>query len=317
MDILTNILDTLRMEGSLYFRTELTSPWGVFVPPEPDVARFHIVVRGQCVLRVEGSDDSITMSNGDIIIIPHGAAHHISDSPDTPSRPLNEVLSEVEYTGSGPLVYGGGGFGCTLVCGQLKYDNELDHPLLDKLPPILHVPGDENYNRVWLDNALGFIAQEAAAQQPGALAIIDRLSEIIFIQVLRAYIDISKSQVPFIAALKDEQISRALREIHNKPDYYWKAENLGKIVGMSRASFFNKFTELVGMAPHQYISFVRMQLQKRTKLSWTYTQKNTLRKVKTAQQRKNMRFLHHFLKKESTVNQNIYTYVFLCPRLRF
>lgn len=259
MDLLTDILDTLRIEGSLYFRTELTSPWGVFVPAERSVARFHIVVRGQCVLRVEDQDDTISMANGDIAIIPHGAAHHISDNLDTPTRPLNEVLSEVRYTGTGPLVYGGGGFGCCLVCGQFKFEDEVYHPLLTYLPSILHVPGNESYNTTWLDSALGFIAQEAATEQPGAFAIVDRLSEIIFIQVIRTYINASKTRIPFIAALRDAQISQALREIHNRPDIYWKAEKLGHIVGMSRSAFFNRFSELVGMTPHRYLSFVRMQ----------------------------------------------------------
>lgn len=259
MDLLTDILNTLRIEGSLYFRTELTSPWGVFVPAERNVARFHIVIRGHCFLRVEGQPDSLSMAHGDIAIIPHGAAHHIIDDLDTPSRPLSEVLSEVGYSGTGPLIYGGGGFGCCLVCGQFKFENELFHPLLDNLPATLHIQGNESYNTTWLDSAMGFIAHEAATEQPGAFAIIDRLSEIIFIQVIRAYINASKSHIPFIAALRDTQISRALREIHNRPDLYWKAEKLGRIVGMSRSAFFNRFSELVGMTPHQYLSFVRMQ----------------------------------------------------------
>lgn len=211
------------------------------------------------MLRVEGRQDSLHMANGDIAVIPHGAAHDLLDDINTPSRPLSEVLSEVGYSGSGPLIYGGGGFGCCLVCGQFKFENDIFHPLLDNLPPILHIPGNESFNTKWLDSALGFIAHEAAVEQPGAFAIIDRLSEIIFIQVIRAYIDASNSRIPFIAALRDTQISRALSEIHSRPDFYWKAEKLGHIVGMSRSAFFNRFSELVGMTPHQYLSFVRMQ----------------------------------------------------------
>lgn len=259
MDVLTDILNTLRIKGSLYFRTELTSPWGVSVPAEQNAARFHIVIRGHCMLRVEGRQDSLHMANGDIAVIPHGAAHDLLDDINTPSRPLSEVLSEVGYSGSGPLIYGGGGFGCCLVCGQFKFENDIFHPLLDNLPPILHIPGNESFNTKWLDSALGFIAHEAAVEQPGAFAIIDRLSEIIFIQIIRAYIDASNSRIPFIAALRDTQISRALSEIHSRPDFYWKAEKLGHIVGMSRSAFFNRFSELVGMTPHQYLSFVRMQ----------------------------------------------------------
>ena len=145
------------------------------------------------------------------------------------------------------------------VCGQFKFDNDIFHPLLDNLPAILHVPGNESYNTTWLDSALGFIAHEAAAERPGAFAIIDRLSEIIFIQVIRAYVNASKSSIPFIAALRDAQISRALSEIHNRPDSYLKAEKLGRMVGMSRSAFFNRFSELVGRTPHQYLSLVRMQ----------------------------------------------------------
>ena len=259
MDVLTDILNTLRIKGSLYFRTELTSPWGVYVPAERNVARFHIVIRGHCWLRVEGLADSLSMANGDLAIIPHGAAHHIVDDLNTPSRPLSEVLSEVGYSGTGPLIYGGGGLGCCLVCGQFKFENEVFHPLLDNLPAILHIPGNESYNTKWLDSAMGFIANEAATEQPGAFAIIDRLSEIIFIQVIRAYVNASKSHIPFIAALRDPQISRALSEIHNRPDLYWTAEKLGRVVGMSRSAFFNRFSELVGITPHQYLTFVRMQ----------------------------------------------------------
>ena len=259
MDLLTDILNELRIEGSLYFRTELTSPWGVFVPPAPSVARFHIVIRGHCLISVEGGSDCVPMADGDIVIVPHGAAHRITDERDTPARPLDEVLSEAGYTGIGPLVYGGGGFGCCLVCGEFKFESDRFHPLVDNLPALMHVPGNESYNTTWLDSAMGFIAHEASSEQPGAYAIIDRLSEIIFIQVIRAYINKSKEHIPFIDALRDPQISRAIKEIHDRPDHVWKAEKLGRTVGMSRSAFFNKFSELVGMTPHQYLSLVRMQ----------------------------------------------------------
>ncbi len=259
MDVLTDILNTLRLKGSLYFRTELTSPWGIYVPEERNVARFHIIIRGHCWLRVEGKAGSLAMANGDLAVIPHGAAHHIVDNLNTHSRPLGEVLSEVGYAGTGPLIYGGGGLGCCLVCGQFKFENQVYHPLLDNLPAILHIPGNESYNTKWLDSAMGFIANEAATEQPGAFAIIDRLSEIIFIQVIRTYVNASKSHIPFIAALRDPQISRALNEIHNQPNLFWTAEKLGRVVGMSRSAFFNRFSELVEMTPHEYLTLVRMQ----------------------------------------------------------
>ncbi len=259
MDVLTDILTSLRLQGHLYFRTELTSPWGVYVPYEPNVARFHIVIRGSGWLKVAGQAESIPMANGDLMVIPHGAGHHIMDSPDTPSYPLDDVLAEVDYTGTGPLIYGGGGMGCSLVCGEFAFDSETFNPLLDNLPPVLQVKGNESYNSQWLDSTLGFIAHEASTEQTGALAIIDRLAEIIFIQVIRAYINSTDTQTPFLAALGDPQISQALSLIHSQPATAWSVAELGQEVGMSRSAFSKHFGTLVGMSPYQYLTAVRMQ----------------------------------------------------------
>lgn len=259
MDVLTDILNSLRLRGHLYFRTELTAPWGIHVPRQHNVARFHIVIRGNGWIKVDDQSESIAMANGDLVVIPHGAGHTILDVPATAPRPLDDVLKEVDYRGTGPLVYGGGGMGCSLVCGEFAFESELFNPLLDNLPPILHVRGNESFNSKWLDNTLGFIAHEAANDQTGALAIIDRLAEIIFIQVIRAYVENSDSRIPFLAALGDPHIRQALSLIHAQPSYAWSVGDLGQAIGMSRSAFSNRFSMLVGMSPYQYLTSVRMQ----------------------------------------------------------
>lgn len=264
MDALTDILNTLRLSSSLYFRTELTSPWGVEVPVKENVARFHIVIRGHCWLQVDGEDEGMHMSNGDLVVVPHGVSHQLADVPSSTIRPLSQVLDEVAYTGTGPLVYGGGGAGCCLVCGEFAFDNLGRHPLLENLPSKLYVSGDTSYNTQWLDSAIGFIAHEAANLKPGANAIIDRLSEIILIQVIRATLDASKEPIPFLSVFADPRINRALSAVHAEPANDWSVKNLGELVNMSRSSFSNRFTELVNMTPMQYVIFVR--LQKATRL---------------------------------------------------
>ncbi len=259
MDALTDILNTLRMKSSLYFRTELTAPWGIKVPSQGRVARFHIAIRGQCWLRVEGMDDDTFMSNGDLVIIPHGASHILADSPDTPATDLDDVFQEIAYPGSGPLVFGGGGAGCCLVCGEFAFDDRENHPLLDNLPTLLRVTGDQSYNARWLDSVIGFIAHEAASMQAGANAIIDRLSEIIFIQVIRTTLASAKGHIPFLSAFADPRISTVLSEIHRAPEADWTVESLGQVANMSRSAFSNRFTELANMTPLQYIMFVRLQ----------------------------------------------------------
>ncbi len=258
MDALTDILNTLRLTSSLYFRTELTSPWGVEVPAKEKVARFHIVIRGQCWIKVEG-EEGIHMSNGDLVVIPHGASHQLADTPATTTRPLSEVLEAVAYTGEGPLIYGGGGAGCCLVCGEFAFDDLGNHPLLKNFPSKLHVPGDSSYNTKWLDSAIGFIANEAAKLEPGAHAIIDRLSEIILIQVIRATLGTSKEHIPFLSAFTDSRVNRVLTAIHADPANDWSVESLGQLVNMSRSSFSNHFTELASMTPLQYVIFVRLE----------------------------------------------------------
>ena len=216
MDALTDILNTLRLSSTLYFRTELTSPWAIDVPGKGSVARFHIVIRGQCWLQIDGNE-GVHMSNGDLLIVPHGATHVIAHVPTTEARPLSEVLDEVAYEGQGDLVYGGGGAGCCLVCGEFSFDDLGNHPLLTDLPSKLHVKGDSSYNTQWLDSAMGFIGHEAAKREPGAGAIIDRLSEIILIQVIRATLASTTEPIPFLSIFADSLINQVLSAIHQNP----------------------------------------------------------------------------------------------------
>ena len=259
MDALTDILNTLRLSSSLYFRTELTAPWGVEVPEKPNVARFHIVIRGQCWLKIQGQADGDLMSSGDLVIVPHGVAHTIADQHTSKTKPLADVLDEVEYVGTGPLIYGGGGVGCCLVCGEFSFDELECHPLLENLPAKLYVSADSTYNTQWLDSAIGYIGYEASSLQSGANAIVDRLSEIILIQVIRATLNSTTEKIPFLSAFTDSRINQVLSAIHRDPAFNWNVEKLGKIANMSRSAFSNRFTELANMTPLQYVIFVRLQ----------------------------------------------------------
>ena len=263
MDVLTDVLDNLLFHANFYFRTDLTLPWGIYVPPEKHVARFHIVTRGHGWIRVDGQATSVPIANGDLVIVPHGAGHTIADDPSTSPQALDDVLSEVSYTGVGPLVYGDGGPSTGLVCGEFSFDDAI-HPLFTGLPPLLHITANANRDKMWLDSTLRLISHEALAEQLGSLAIINRLAEIIFIQVVRSSANALESEIPFLAALADPQLNRALSAIHHQPSAQWSVEKLGHVAGMSRSSFSNRFSELIRMTPHQYLTLVRMQHASRT-----------------------------------------------------
>ncbi len=217
---------------------------------------------GDCWLRIEGESSGTHLANGDLAIIPHGAAHVLTDTPNSEHKPLNEVLDEVEYAGQGPLVYGGGGSGCCLVCGEFNFDLIGNHPLLDNLPKLLFVSGDSRYNTSWLDSAIGFITHEAASKQPGANAIVDRLSEIILVQVIRATLEaaqVEQQPLPFLSAFTDRKINSMMAAIHADPGHDWSVQSLGSLANMSRSSFANRFSELTNMSPLKYLLFVRLQ----------------------------------------------------------
>ena len=106
---------------------------------------------------------------------------------------------------------------------------------------------------------MGFIAHEASKLEPGAHAIIDRLSEIILIQVIRATLGATEDRIPFLSVFSDARISQVLTAIHADPANDWSVERLGQLVNMSRSSFSNRFSELANMTPLQYVIFVRLQ----------------------------------------------------------
>jgi AraC family transcriptional activator of mtrCDE len=113
-----------------------------------------VMTLAQCWLQVDG-EEGIYMSNGDLVVISHGASHILADTPTTTIRPLVEVLEQVAYVGEGPLVYGGDRVGCCIVCGEFAFDDLGSDSLLESLPKKLHVLGDSSYNTQWLDSVIG------------------------------------------------------------------------------------------------------------------------------------------------------------------
>ncbi|MFM9904069.1 MAG: AraC family transcriptional regulator [Pyrinomonadaceae bacterium] len=257
MDIIRDILTVLRLRGNLYFRTDLREPWGIFVPTEGNIARFHVVISGSCWMAVEGFEP-FRVSEGDLVIVPHGSAHRLMDDPGRPCRDLPEVLEEQEFTGNGILRYGGSGATTSLVCGYFSFDGDVIHPLIESLPNKLHIEGRDNLNFLWLDTVMKFIGIEAETNSLGSLAIIERLSEILFIQVIRAYSTIANDSTGYLAALGHDQIGRVLAQIHKEPNEKWTLEKLARLAGSSRTAFTEQFHSMMGMPPIEYLTRWRM-----------------------------------------------------------
>lgn len=264
MDVFTDIVDTLRVHGVVYFHTHFTPPWGVRVPAYQKVARFHLVTGGHCWVTVDGLDEPVRIGEGDLILIPHGTGHLMSDLPGREPLLVDDIVRATGFDGRGALVYrvgdqpNGAKNALTMICGHLELDHQLQHPMLADLPPYVLVRAEQSLNHTWLADAVRFITLEVEKAYSGADAVVTRLSEILFIQVARAYLAEAGDGMRFMGALRDPSLSRALAALHQNPGRRWTVEGLADEAGLSRARFAARFQELVGQPPIEYLSRWRM-----------------------------------------------------------
>ncbi|MCG7495051.1 AraC family transcriptional regulator [Thalassobius sp. Cn5-15] len=267
LDLLSDILTNLSMRGTIYFRTSFTKPWGVGVPAYENVARFHFAHRGQCMLRVDGVAEPVLLSQGDLVIIPHGASHDLycGHAPDETVMPLDRVLEASDYDGAGVLVYGGEEpqSETQLICGHFSFDPKARHILMERLPPYIHL---RNYGEAagrWLEATLRMIGDEAGGAKMGGDLIALKMSETILAQAIRSFIEGGAAPDWGLGAFSDNHISRALDAFHKAPREGWTVESLAQVAGMSRTSFAVRFQALMEMTPLEYLTRWRMEIAKK------------------------------------------------------
>lgn len=265
MDVLSDILDALRLRGTLYFSTEFTRPWGLRVPAQARVARFHLMARGRTWLEVVPGGDPVLLEPGDLALVPHGAEHVLSDTPGTPCRTVDDVVEMAGFDGTGALVYGGedGGGLTRMVCGHFEFDEGFDHVLLERLPPAMVIRWEDAVRDSPLQDAFRFVTHEVQEGRPGHAAVTRRLSEVLFVQAVRFWADRQGVQEGLLAALSDPGLGRALAAIHRDPAEGWTLESLARKAAMSRTLFSERFHSVVGETPHQYLTRWRLQQARR------------------------------------------------------
>jgi AraC-like DNA-binding protein len=182
------------------------------------------------------------------------------DAPQRKARPAAEILKGQDLENYGPVTYGGGGLPASILCGYFEFDRDSLHPLVAALPPFIHLRGTESAELAWLQTSLNFMIQESMAAKPGADAVVTRLAGVLFVQMVRAYIEQAKSPPAMLAAIADRQIGAALGLMHKEPARAWTLEGLARDAGMSRSALATRFLELVGETPMKYLTLWRMQL---------------------------------------------------------
>ena len=260
MDILDDILKTLDMRGALYFRTDFNGDWGTTVPDFEQAARFHLVVQGICHVTFP-SGDHIQLSAGDLVLIPNGTTHVLSNSGLVDAPPLEKTLEDVGYDGSGVLTVGTGNPSAAtqMICGHFTFRKGAEHPMLSNLPEYIHVTGADRANEPWLDDALRLVGQRMFSGDAGSTATVTRLSEIVFIELIKSKLVQSDDNQALLSALKDPNISQALNAIHQQTGEQWTVDSLAQHIGMSRSRFSDRFSQLMGVGPMRYLANWRLQ----------------------------------------------------------
>ena len=264
MDTLSKILDLLHFDGTFYFATNFHSPWSVEVPKYKNVARFHYVAQGTCWVRIQGADSPQLLSSGDLIVIPHGAQHILSDTSDRVPISLDEAFAQESYTGHGIFKIGEGisPHDTQLVCGHFEFTEQFKHPLITHLPELIIKRESDCVDFSWLRDTLKFLSHTAITQSDGSSAIIKRLSEVIFIQVIRFWNQNSNINKGFMAALCDKHLSNGLKAFHENFADEWTVEKLAKESSMSRSLFSDRFRQYLDVSPMRYVTDWRMQSAK-------------------------------------------------------
>lgn len=259
-DVLSDIFETIRLRATFYFRTNYSAPWAISMPAFQQAARFHLVVQGRCHVTL-ASGRTVDIGPGDLILIPRGQEHILADSPGRTPAPLELVIQESGYDGAGVFVIGSGDprASTQMVCGHFGFTDGADHPLLRALPEAIVMTPTDRARHPLLDETLRLMVRRAFTDGLGSAAVICRLSEVFFIETVRASIEQCPELAEFIGAMTDPQVGRALELMHKDASHPWTVESLAHAVGMSRSRFAERFSELMNDGPMRYLSDWRLQ----------------------------------------------------------
>jgi AraC family transcriptional activator of mtrCDE len=256
-DLLSDIISTIELRSTLYFRAELTAPFSIAVPEDSNVIRFHVANAGPCYVSLTTGEYAM-MQAGDLVLVSRGAAHVLSDARSERPAALADVLYAAGFDGSGPMKFGGGGPRTSLVCGQFGFGHEVMHPVVGSLPPLVHLRGDAEHRYAWLEQLLVYMDRETAARSAAWEEVVKRISEIVFVYVLREFMSQQAPSTAALAALSDPQLGKALSAIHAQPEVEWTVDELAQRAAMSRSIFADRFREALGMTPARYLASWRM-----------------------------------------------------------
>jgi AraC-like DNA-binding protein len=286
-DTLSDLLRGVRLRGAVFFDVSGSGDWAAEAPPGRELApllmpgvehvmEYHAVAQGSCWAGIPGGP-SVQLAAGDIVMFPQGDAHVVSSAPGL--RGAGEGVSwladarseslplELAYTGRGVLYPkpDDAGADVTIICGFLGCDLRPFNPLIAALPRMLHLRASASDR--WMADFARQAVVESRAHRSGGEALLARMSEMMFVNAVRRYADdLSAEGVGWLAGLNDRFVGRTLALMHEQPAHDWTVDEFGRLVGLSRSALHERFVQLIGMPPMQYLAQWRMQVAARALL---------------------------------------------------
>lgn len=273
VDALSDVLRVARLRGGVFLHAEFSAPWCIaaqmtpelclpFMGPVSHLIPYHYVVEGELVVRTEcNRDELVRLGPGEVVLLPQNDVHLMGSEIGRSPVPAGEIIRPPGSSGLFSIEHGGGGEPVRLVCGFLGCDGAENNPVLSTLPPMLVLNVDVGGGAEWIRSTFQFAADEVTAGRPGSEAVLAKLSELLFVEAVRRYAEtLPEGQTGWLAGLRDPYVARALALFHGDVARAWTIEDLAREVGLSRSALAERFVQLLGMAPIQYLARWRMQV---------------------------------------------------------
>jgi AraC-like DNA-binding protein len=303
MDVLSDVIRVVRLSGAVFFTADFSAPWAlespnrdliadIVMPDAECVVLFHILMDGACIVECAGCP-STRMEPSDVVVFPHGESHTMRSDERAQAKVtrMESVFARPGEDALPQVTFGGGGRTSRFICGYLNCDQRFA-PLLSALPTMLLVRSRDNEvaieaidrrrqlaattlpvgSTTWLGTTLKYTMDEARTRRPGNTAMIGRLTELMFVEIVREYMQhLPADRGGWLAGLKDPYVGKALRLLHANPMRAWTVEDLARETALSRSALAQRVTELVGETPMRYLANWRMQLAKELLREGTHT----------------------------------------------
>jgi AraC-like DNA-binding protein len=214
-----------------------------------------VLLHGAAALTV-GDAAPVPLATGDLVVLPHGDGHTITDQPGSPVRQLEAILAAHPVDETGRMSYGGDGSRTRLLCGGFELEPVLPDELAEFLPPVLTVDSSTGLAR-WLEPLFALLEEETRAAAPGAAAIFAKLADVFVTQALRSYLAAAGDLAPTAAA--DPGIARIVKLLRGRPEARWSVDAMARCAGMSRTSFTTRFRAAIGEPPMAYLTELRLR----------------------------------------------------------